>query len=275
MFRWSEDAPGRWSGTDGAFVYRIAETLEGDLVRLEVETNGTQEDFERLFRLDVDGAALEEEILRVGPELAPAVAALQGLRVLRPSDSNEIFFSFLCTPNNHLPRILSMVRHLAEYGDLSGQEEFAVRRFPSAERIAEIPEEALRGKGFGYRARTIPEIARQVLARGEGWIESLKDRPYPEAHEALCEITGIGPKLADCIALFALDHLEAVPIDTHMWQAVKRFYFPDWEGASLTPARYKEASEFLRGRFGASVGWAQQFLFYENMLRKRPGASKS
>lgn len=42
--------------------------------------------------------------------------------------------------------------------------------------------------------------------------------PYPAAAEALQELHGVGPKVADCIALFSLDKLDAVPCDTHVWQ---------------------------------------------------------
>ena len=49
-------------------------------------------------------------------------------------------------------------------------------------------------------------------------------------HDELVAITGIGHKLADCIGLFALWHTEAIPVDTHLWQAAVRHYFPEWQG---------------------------------------------
>jgi len=80
---------------------------------------------------------------------------------------------------------------------------------------------------------------------------------------------GIGPKLADCICLFGLDHQEAVPVDTHIWQAMCRLYFPQWSGTALTEKRYYEASDFFRDRLGDLAGWAHQYLFYDNVLNWR------
>ena len=73
---------------------------------------------------------------------------------------------------------------------------------------------------------------------GEQWLTRLQRTDYQDAHDELLSIKGIGPKLADCICLFALHHTEAVPVDTHLWQAAKRLYFPDWTGKSLTGLRY-------------------------------------
>jgi N-glycosylase/DNA lyase len=52
----------------------------------------------------------------------------------------------------------------------------------------------------------------------EQWLFNLRDKPYEEVKEALLELSGVGPKVADCIALMSLDKLESVPVDTHVWQ---------------------------------------------------------
>lgn len=263
VFRWSRLPSGAWLGAEGRFWFR----LEG----AELETNGEREDFERLFRLDMDAAQVRDDLLVRGPELTPYWNAMSGLRLLRPSDPVETLFSFLCTPNNHIPRIASMVRHLATYGpELATVEGQVLHRFPTVARIAEITEAELRAKGFGYRAATIPVVAQDIVRRGEeGYVESLKAMPYEAAREALLGFRGIGRKLADCICLFALHHTEATPIDTHIWQAATRLYFPDWRGTALTDRKYEAAAAFLRQRFGSLAGWAQQVLFYENVLNWR------
>jgi len=223
-----------------------------------------------LFRLDWDSSEIETEILAVAPEMAPYFETFNGLRIMRSTCSTEIFFGFLCTPNNNLTRILQMARHLASYGaELAVVDGKRINRFPDVATIAAIPEADLRAKAFGYRAATIPSVAQQVLTRGEAWIESLKNVPFESAHAELCKLKGVGPKLADCIALFALHHMEAVPIDTHIWQAYVRLYRPEWKDKPITDSRYREAATFLRARFGNHGGWAQQYLFYDNMLNWR------
>jgi len=54
-----------------------------------------------------------------------------------------------------------------------------------------------------------------------------------------------------------------------MWQAFTRLYRPDWKGKPVTDARYREAASYLRTKFGKHGGWAQQYLFYDNMRNWR------
>ena len=242
-----------------------------DTVVHRVQTNATEEDFRRLFRLEWDADLVRAEILRRGPEVAPYLGSLEGLRLMRPSDPVESFFSFLCTPNNNLPRIVKMVAALADYGPpLAEVSSVQLSRFPTPETVAAIHEAELRERKFGYRAATIPLAARELVARGgREYLEHLKTVPYEEAHDALVTFHGIGPKLADCIALFALHHTCAVPVDTHLWHAATRLYFPEWEKAAITGLKYKAVSSHVRGRFGDLTGWAHQHLFFDSVLNWR------
>jgi N-glycosylase/DNA lyase len=254
-----------------SFVAEQRRTYGDALDTMNVQSNGTPEDLRRFLRLDWDAEALEKEVVERAPEMTPYMGSMAGLRLLRPSGPTEMFFGFMCSPNNNLPRIVQMVRYLATLGPIFAEVEGKkLHRFPTAETIASIDPLSLRAKAFGYRADTVPSAARQVMERGgDEWIASLKQRPYEEVHATLCEIKGIGPKLADCIALFALDLTDAVPVDTHVWQAAVRLYFPEWKDKPLTDARYRQVSELFRGKFGPLSGWAHQFLFYDNMLNWR------
>lgn len=265
MFRWDALSDDRFLGVDGGNWWVVSQAPS-----LEVQS-GDGQALGRFLRLDEDFGAFEAEIRGKAPELGAYMDSLRGLRLVRPSDVVEEMFCFLCTPNNNLTRINSMVRHLASFGEPMGEfEGKVVYRFPTLEVIAALPPSELRTRGFGYRDKTIPAIARQVLERGgRPWLESLKSVSYAEAHSALMEMNGIGPKLADCIALFALHHTEAVPVDTHLWQAAVRMYFPEFEGKPLTDLRYRQVGDHFRERFGKLAGWAHQYLFYENLLNWR------
>ena len=270
VFRWVKSGEDKVFGVDGARWY----VVERDDDLLRVQTNGTADDFEMLFRLDWGSAEVDDRILERAPELAPYLSGLKGHRLMRPSDPVDTFFCFLCTPNNNIKRITQMVGKLAARGPVLHEVEGQVlHRFPEADVIASIPESDLRAEGFGYRGKTIPELARQLLARGDRkYLAQLSTAPYEEAHKELVSMKGIGPKLADCICLFALHHDEAVPVDTHIWQAMVRLYFPQWVGTALTEKRYYEAASFFRERLGSLAGWAHQYLFYENVLNWRKRA---
>lgn len=220
-----------------------------------------------LFNLDMDDVAIEEMVIRAEPKLAPMIPPLRRLRMMQPSDPVETFYCFLCTANNHLRRIGQMCQKLGRYGaPLAG----GLHAFPSSEVIASIPEEALREQGFGYRAATIRAAAHEVLARGgDAYLWGLRELPYEEVFANLLSIPNIGRKLADCIALFGMHKGEAVPIDTHLWQAAVREFFPQFEGQSLTELRYRMIGDFFRERFGSNAGWAHQRLYVDNLRRPR------
>ena len=221
--------------------------------------------------MDWNTQDVERAIVQNAPELQPYLSGLPGHRLMRPSDPVETFFCFLCTSNNNIKRITQMVAKLASRGQLLAEVKgLALFRFPDALTISQIPEQELRAEGFGYRGASIPEAAKELSVRGgEDYLQHLARGTYEDARKELLSIKGVGPKLADCICLFGLHFDEAVPIDTHIWQAMCRIYYPQWQGTALTDKKYQEASEFFRNRLGKLAGWAHQYLFYENVLNWR------
>ena len=234
-----------------------------------VQTNGTAADSSALFGLDQDLKGIETALLQRGEELGPAIKQLKGIRLMRCSSIIECLFCFLCSANNSLHRIVPMCWKLGEFGKPLRKD---LHAFPTLEKLQEIEESQLRNLGFGYRAATIPKSAKFVqMQGGEGWLLSLRNDDYYSVHSSLMTIPGVGPKLADCVALYGYGFQEAVPLDTHVWQAFTRLYYPEWSGKSVTKVRYQEATQRFRGRFGDLSGWAQLFLYYGNLTSKRIG----
>ena len=95
-------------------------------------------------------------------------------------------------------------------------------------------------------------------------LPALVRMPYPEAKTALMEIKGIGSKIADCIAVFSLEKLEAFPIDVWIRRALAEWYFPDQK----TPPD-RELLAWAQDHFGRYGGYAQQYLFHGQRLRKK------
>lgn len=262
-FRWSRDGDG-WIGADGDAWFRVYPSFD-------VESNFPIARFEQYFGLAEDLAETATEIARRAPELKPYLSAHHGLRMVRSHDPNEVLFSFLCTANNHIARITPMVQRLSTYGEAKVGAPLPC--FPAAARLAQVTEAELRAAGFGYRARTIPLVAHELIRRGPGWLSSQGDAPYREAVRELQTLPSVGPKLADCVALFGLGFGEAVPVDTHIWQLGTRLYFPEWQGLAITARRYEAVAEALRGRLGSFAGRAHQFLFVDNLDRRRGKAN--
>ena len=140
-------------------------------------------------------------------------------------------------------------------------------------------ESHLRELGFGYRAKYIAETARIVVEdKPKDWLLGLRNpespawddarsagrlsATYKEAHEQLVELSGVGPKVADCVCLFGLGWAEAVPVDTHVWQiAVRDYKFGKLKTKTFSKAMYDAVGDHFRDLWGKQAGWAHSVLF--------------
>ena len=74
------------------------------------------------------------------------------------------------------------------------------------------------------------------------------------------ELSGIGPKIADCVLVFSLDKLEAFPIDRWVSRALENFYFHNGV------PNYQDTVVWAQDYFGCYAGYAQQYLFHDQRL---------
>lgn len=216
-----------------------------------------------LLRLDDDVPTIIDTIRDTAggePLLEEAYDAHPGLRVVR-SPQFPCLISFICSQQMQVGRIHAMqtklARTLGDTVEFNGQTYHA---FPRADQLAATTEDELRNLGLGYRApyvkRTAEMVAADDLHPGE-----LHQYEYETARDEIQQFVGVGNKVGDCVLLYALDFLEAVPIDTWIRSAVED-YFPECDHGS-----YTATSRALRDRWGAYAGYAQLFLFH--YLRKR------
>lgn len=62
------------------------------------------------------------------------------------------------------------------------------------------------------------------MASGEIDLEALKIADYDTAREQLLKIKGVGPKVADCVLLYGLSHIEAFPRDVWINRALTQMF---------------------------------------------------
>lgn len=175
-----------------------------------------------------------------------AVTYGKGIRILR-QELFEIIITFIISQQNNISRIRKCVdticsRFGEERYNFRGDKYFA---FPTPQRLAESTVEELRTCNLGYRSRYIKESARMIV-NGEVDIEALIHMDYESAGKELLKLCGVGIKVAECICLFALHHVDAFPIDTHI-QAVLRQYYPQG---------------FPFDKYKGYAGILQQYAFY-------------
>jgi len=207
---------------------------------------------------------------------------LAGARVLR-QDPVECVFEFICSSNNHISRIHGMVDRLCrdfgsplsttdgENGSV-GAPGLAFYAFPTLEQLSEATEEHLRAEGFGYRAKYITGSVAHLRGKpggGAAWLHALREAPYPDAVASLCELPGVGPKVAACVALFSLDKAQAIPVDTHVWALACRYYTPHLKHKTLNKQIMEQVEAVFVERFGDYAGWAHNTLFIAELASQQ------
>jgi N-glycosylase/DNA lyase len=238
-------------GNDRAVV-RVRQT-EG---RLEWEsTTDAVPLLTHLLRLDDDLNA----ILAATPDdplLDRAYETYRGMRLVRDPPF-PCLVSFICSAQMRVSRIHGMQLALArEYGDALTVEGRTYHAFPSPAQLAACAADDLRDLKLGYRAPYVQRTA-EMVSEGEADPADARGREYEAAREHLTRFVGVGDKVADCVLLFSLGYLQAVPLDTWIRSAIADHY-PDCDRGS-----YDDTSRAIREQFGgAYAGYAQTYLFH-------------
>ena len=237
-----------WEGVLGKEIISLKQTEDG------FECSGTDDKAMILdyFRADDDLNEIYADCSKNDPYVASLAERCPGLRLLR-QDPWECMATYLLATNANVKRIGCMVENVCkEFGkDLGGRYSFPT------------PEEIIDGKSrisnckLGYRDERFVELAHRVA---DGVIDpyELRKMDYQGCVNMLLSIKGIGPKVADCIALFSMDHLEAFPIDARIGRMMKERYGQD--------GNYRDISDYARRRFGRYAGYAQELLYHSGFI---------
>ncbi|UIO98687.1 8-oxoguanine DNA glycosylase [Halobaculum sp. CBA1158] len=238
--------------SDERAVVRVRQVDE----RLEWESNTDAVPLlTHLLRLDDDLDA----ILGATPELPlldRAYEEYRGMRLVRDPPF-ACLISFICSAQMRVSRIHGMQMRMAEsFGDPVTLDGRTLHAFPTPEQLAARTEEELRDLSLGYRAPYVRRTA-EMVADGEADPADARDLAYEDAREYLTRFVGVGDKVADCVLLFSLGFLEAVPLDTWIRTAIADYY-PECDAGG-----YAETSRAIRDRFGGEyAGYAQTYVFY-------------
>ena len=192
------------------------------------------------------------------PILTSAVQSGKGIRILN-QDKEEMLFSFIISQNNNIPRIKGIIdrlcHSLGERKEFLGEEYFT---FPTANKMAEKDLAFYENIGLGYRAKYIKNLA-DSIQNGLIKVDDFNNLSTKELKKQLTSIFGVGPKVADCVALFGFHRSDSFPVDT--W--IEKVYTEDLKGTIKDRAKI---ADYLVNRFKDNSGYYQQYLFYHKRL---------
>ncbi len=262
VFRWKLEEDQWWYGVIRDYVLKIRQ-IQNDLefdIFPQIENPG--EFISRYFRLD-DNLELIYGQISKDDYLKDAIHNAHGLRLIR-QDPWECMISFMISQNNQIPKIKHSIETLAhKYGNLLHCDGREFYTFPTPAQLSDAKITDLKdpfnkgGCALGYRGKYVLSAALMSHKNSLNFsLEEIKKMPYEEASALLQDsFCGIGPKVADCILLFSMEKLEAVPLDTWIRKIILNCYFDNKE----IPDR--KIREFLSEYFGKYAGYAQQYLY--------------
>ena len=187
----------------------------------------------------------------------------RGLRIIR-QPKWECLATFICSSMKQVAHIRQISKALRErFGVARRIDNYFGYTFPSAARLAKSSERELRKCALGYRAKNLLATA-QLVRSGAIDLEASSALSDADLRKKLCELPGVGAKIANCVMLFAYERLRAFPIDVWIERVLREKYFPRTK--KVTAQRLRE---FCGTYFGEHGGYAQQYLFHHARMASR------
>lgn len=238
---WFEMDEGYAKVVDGS-LFRISEG--GGAGEVLVTGDLPAEELEELGSVAVTADYPFDEFLRMAmrdPGLREAVEERSGLRL---SLSLNAFEGLICSVLSQNTRVEMWREVASNLSKKFGEVVDGLHSFPSPEALASASEEEVRRCGAGYRAPYVLDAANWFV---EGGLEEIERESVEEAREGLCEVDGIGPKVADCVLLYVLGEVSVSPVDVHVRRCVRKDGYEDCDSRL--------------GGFGEHAGLAQLYLY--------------
>ena len=225
---------------------------QGQTVRFDCPEDEFETVWRPYFDLDADYGRYKRAVAKRDKYLQSAIATGGGLRILR-QELWEVIVCFIISQQNNIPRITKCVENMCSlFGETCyNRSEQVSNAYPTAERLAACTADDLAPVRLGYRAKYILAAARQA-ASGEVDLDAVRRMDYAHAKAELMRLSGVGVKVAECICLFALHHIDAFPVDTHIRQMLDEHY----------------PKGFPLRRYKGFAGVMQQYAFYYELVKQ-------
>ena len=254
-FRWNKQKDNSYTGIFKNNVINVKK--EDDKV---IFTGNCNDDIKRIctdyFDLNQNYENIKTKLSKIDKYLENSIKYGNGIRILH-QDLWETLISFIISANNNIPRIKTIIERISKkYGKkiIFQNEEYYT--FPKPEDLANATVQDLRSLGLGFRDVRVYETVQKTLRKEINLQELEKEKNIETLRNALLEIPGVGPKVADCIMLFSLKKYEVFPVDVWVRRVISELYFNNIEQKPQT------IQKFAKEQYGDLAGLAQQYLFY-------------
>lgn len=257
-FRWNENENGSYTGVINNGVLNVEK--QGEKIIFTGMLDGDIKEAVRFyFDLDRNYEEIKMQLSNIDKYLKTSVEYGKGIRILN-QDLWETIISFIISANNNIPRIKGIIERISKkYGteiEWNGEKYYT---FPTPNQLGKATIEDLRSLGTGFRDIRIYETTQKVLS-GEFNFNEVQNKDTLSAREELLTLSGVGPKVVDCILLFStLKRFDVFPIDVWVRRVMNELYIKNEDETKVSK---NEISKIAKKKFGNLEGLAQQYLFY-------------
>ena len=257
-FRWNKEENGSYTGVFHNNVLNV-EKKGNEIIFKGICEGNIEKICTDYFDLNRDYTKIKEELSNIDDNLKRSVEYGKGIRILN-QDLWETIISFIISANNNIPRIKGIIERLSKaYGKKIVYNNKEYYTFPTPEELRNVTVADFRNLGLGFRDIRIYETTHMILDK-EVDLQKLDKLPTKLAREELLRLSGVGPKVADCILLFStLKRFDVFPIDVWVRRVMNELYIKNEDENKVTK---KEIQKLADEKFGDIQGLAQQYLFY-------------
>ena len=257
-FRWNENENGSYTGVVNKGVLKV-EKQGKKIFFTGILDQDIKEVVRFYFDLDRNYEEIKMQLSNIDKYLKTSVEYGKGIRILN-QDLWETIISFIISANNNIPRIIGIIERISKkYGteiEWNGEKYYT---FPTPKQLRKATVEDLRSLGTGFRDIRIYETTQKVLS-GKINLNEVQNKDTLSAREELLTLSGVGPKVADCILLFStLKRFDVFPIDVWVRRVMNELYIKNEDETKVSK---KDIMKIANEKFGNLEGLAQQYLFY-------------
>ena len=258
-FRWNKQEDGSYTGVVQNYVLNVKKE-KGRVIFTGIGEENIEEICTEYFDLNRDYEEIKRSLSKVDKYLKESISYGQGIRILN-QDLWETIISFIISANNNIPRIKGIIERLSKaYGnkiEWRGKEYYT---FPTIEQLSKAGIKDLRALGLGFRDKYIYQATKQIVS-GEINLQALQEESDTQKiRKELLSLSGVGPKVADCILLFStLKRFDVFPIDVWVRRVMNDLYIQDDDENKVSK---RKIENLARQKYGNLEGIAQQYLFY-------------
>ena len=258
-FRWNEQEDKSYTGIFKNNVLNVSK-IGNDIIFEGMCDGEIEKIVKQYFDLNRDYEKIKETLSKIDQNMKTSIEYGKGIRILN-QDLWETIISFIISANNNIPRIKGIIERLSKkYGNEIIYKEKSYYTFPTPEQLKDVTVQEYRELGLGFRDIRLYETTKMILENQVN-LEELRTNPNTyEVREKLLTLSGVGPKVADCILLFSdLKRFEVFPIDVWVRRVMNDLYIKNEDETKVSK---KQIEKIAKEKFGDLAGLAQQYLFY-------------